>query len=120
MRPPEIELHHYPLRRQPVALDDSANPPEQQDRVQMHRLRLIERPARAPRNEGGGERLEVDSRLSQAILHLPLASADAPLDDAVALQLPQALAEERAGNAGEATGEVVEAAGTAQHVPHDQ
>jgi hypothetical protein len=81
----EIELDHHPLHGQLPALDSVTHPPRQQGRVKVDRLGILECPTRAPGHELLGERLELEPGRTW-----PAAGVAAPLDDAVALQLPQA------------------------------
>ena len=84
------------------------------DGVDVVRAELVEQPLDRPAAERVDDRLEVLAGRREVVLVAPAGGRRPRLDHALALEVPQPLDQQRAGDAGQAPGDVVEA-GVAEH-----
>ena len=110
-----VELDDDPAGGQPLGVDPPVHPPRQRDRVDLVRVELVEQPLRPPTARAPStHRLEVLAGRGEVVLVAPPGRRRPGLDDALALEVPQPLHQQRARDAGQAAGDVVEP-GVAEH-----
>ncbi len=100
--------------------DPPRHPPGQGDRVDVPRLRLAEHPAHRPLADRHDDALEVSARRGELVLVAASVGQVDPLDHALALEVVQALLEERARDAGETAVDLVEPSAAEHELAHDQ
>jgi hypothetical protein len=90
----KVELHDHPLWRQPVKVSAAADPPQQQNGVQVSLVRNTKSPLGTPIKQGFDDLLKFLAGHSQLILSCPAFAASLSLNDPDPLQMLESLREQ--------------------------
>jgi hypothetical protein len=114
------ELDHDAGVGQVRLVDAAVHPPQQVDGVDVLGAEVIEQPVHGPAAQLHDHVAQVLPRRGQVVLVAPAGRRWPQVEHAHALEVAQALHEQRPRDPGEPAGDVVEA-GVAEHqLPHDQ
>ena len=114
-----VELHDDPSRRQAVAGHPPVHPPHEHRGLDVV-LEVLVAPLDRPAAHRLEHRLEVLAGGGEVVLAAAPGRRRPGLDHPAALEVAEALGEQRAGHAGQAAGDVVEAGVAEEQLPHDQ